>query len=89
MPKRKTLVKLNQRLRDWASARNNVILLPLDQLVKDVRAKKPIRIGAHEFTATATARWMQDDKLHTTDEGLVALAMLVQRREKERCDQSR
>jgi hypothetical protein len=78
MPKPETLARLNARVRDWAAARKSVLLVPLAKFVGDMREQKPVTIGKREFPPAATSRWLQRDRLHTTDEGLVAVALLVE-----------
>ncbi|MCW5557017.1 MAG: hypothetical protein KIT22_04145 [Verrucomicrobiae bacterium] len=77
MPKPETLAALNERVRLWATARTNVIVLPLADWMDRVRSGKPVRVGAHELGKEAIAGWLQEDHLHPTTEGLLGLAMLL------------
>jgi hypothetical protein len=78
MPKAETLVKLNARLREWASRHPNVILLPLADLVRKMQEDKGFTIAGHEYAAgTARSGLIQSDDLHPTALGLVALGQLV------------
>ncbi len=77
MPKAETLAKLNERFHAWAAKHENVVVLPLAKFVGDMREGQPIKIGEHTFTVDEIRHWMQRDRLHTTDEGLVALSLLV------------
>ncbi len=74
MPAPETLRKLNERLAAWAKTKPNVVLISISTLVGDMQAAKPIKIGAQTYPAEQTARWLSEDKLHPTGEGLAALA---------------
>lgn len=77
VPKPETLKALNARVREWAAKRENVVVVPLGAMVDDLNAKQEIQVGQKRWTPEQTAHWMQDDRLHPTDEGLVAVAALV------------
>lgn len=77
VPQPATLDKLNARLAAWAKPKHNVVVVPLAAWMRELQAKKPVRIGAAAYAPTETARWMQTDALHPTAEGLAALATLV------------
>ncbi|MBX3744396.1 MAG: hypothetical protein KF833_03735 [Verrucomicrobiae bacterium] len=80
VPQPATLAALNQRLRTWASSRTTIVLVSLAQWMDRIQAGQPIRIGEHVFDNDSTAKWLQEDRLHPSPEGLVALAMLVNER---------
>lgn len=77
VPTEATLVLLNARLREWASPRKNVVVVSLAKLVAGMRAEEAVSIGATTFAPDETRRWLQRDRLHTTERGLVAVALAV------------
>lgn len=77
MPRAETLEVLNTRLRGWAKGRTNVVVVPLAEWMRRIRAGEEVRIGELSFGGDTTAGWLQADRLHPTIDGLVALAMLV------------
>lgn len=74
MPAPETLKKLNERLAAWAKTKPNVVVISVSTWVGDLKAAKPIKIGAQTYPVEQTARWLSDDNLHATGEGLAALA---------------
>jgi hypothetical protein len=75
LPAPETLRALSRRVREWARARPDTLVLPLSELVPALVRHEPVRIGRHLFAAEADL--LQDDLLHPTLEGLVAIAQLV------------
>ena len=71
MPAQETLVKLNERIRAWAKERPRVALFPLEDLVTKLRSGQAITIGAHTWPAGTDM--LQQDRLHPTVEGMIAL----------------
>ncbi|TAH34461.1 MAG: hypothetical protein EYC70_16095 [Planctomycetota bacterium] len=74
VPKAETFPKVNQRIREWAAQRRNAVLVPMNELVDEVRSGRPVRVGASQWPQDASARMIQADDLHPTVEGLAALA---------------
>jgi hypothetical protein len=77
MPRAETLVQLNARLREWAAEREGVVVLPLAQLIDDMRCLRPFQIGERRWEPGSGARLLQNDLLHPNLEGLAALAQLI------------
>jgi len=77
MPRAATLVQLNARLREWAAKREGVVVLPLAQLIDDMRCLRPFQIGERRWEPGSGARLLQNDLLHPNLEGLAALAQLI------------
>ena len=77
VPEAETLVKLNARLRAWASERENVVILPLAHVIGKLRADEEIRMGKHVWPAGSADLLLLPDRLHTTREGQVAIASLA------------
>ena len=77
VPGEQTLAQLNRRLVAWAEERGNVVVVPLDSLLDDMRSDRPITIGGHTWPAGSTQALLQDDQLHPTLEGELVLAQLV------------
>lgn len=75
VPAKDTLALLSKRVREWAAAREHVLVLPLSTLVKDLAARKELTLGRHTFPAGS--RLLQADDLHPTLEGMAAVAQLV------------
>jgi hypothetical protein len=75
LPAPETLRALSRRVREWARARPHTLVLPLSELVPALARHESVRIGRHLYPAEADL--LQDDLLHPTLEGLVAIAQLV------------
>jgi len=75
MPALETLPRLSARVRAWAAERENVIVIPLAELVQRLRSREAIRMARHEWPAGT--RLLQPDDLHPTLEGLAGMAQLV------------
>ena len=76
VPEPETLVRLNERLRAWADERERTLVVPLFELAARVRSGESFELGRRSFTAERAAGFMQEDQLHPTREGLVALAQI-------------
>ncbi|MCK4872291.1 MAG: hypothetical protein KAS72_06165 [Phycisphaerales bacterium] len=77
IPSEKVLTALNERVRQWATAQGNVILIPMAKLQGDINTGVEIRIGDNVWPAEEAGRLMLIDKLHPSAEGLVALGQLA------------
>lgn len=75
MPAATTLPLLSRRVREWAAARPNTLVLPLSEMVAKLDSDEPIAIGRHTFPAGSEL--LQSDHLHPNLEGLVLTAQLV------------
>ena len=77
VPDDETLTLLNQRLVEWAEERGDVVVVPLDSLLDDMRSDRPITVGDRTWPAGSTQALLQDDQLHPTLEGELVLAQLI------------
>lgn len=71
-----TFGKANDRIRAWAGKHGKVRVVPVNELVEQVHAGKPVTVGASSWKENVEARLIQADHLHPTLEGLAALAAL-------------
>jgi len=78
MPSKTTLPLLSKRVREWAAARKQTFVVPLSEIVTQLHSTHAVQIGRHTFPEPA--RLLQEDQLHPTVDGLVAVAQLI-------CDQ--
>lgn len=77
VPSVATLVKLNDRVREWAAARSNVKLLSLSRLLPKLYANDAFDARGNHWGAGESGRLLHTDKLHLTEEGTAALAVLA------------
>jgi len=77
LPEPETLEKLNARIRDWATDRDNVVLVPIAELVDSMKAGREVRIGDEVWPPDAMEEVIQRDQLHPTVDGLVLMAQLA------------
>ena len=73
MPSAKTLLAMNERLREWASDRENVSVIPMSDMVESMRSNQPFNAGQQEWPAGSRRKFMQNDNLHPTLDGLIIL----------------
>ena len=77
VPKAEALAALNRRIGEWAEKRPNVILVPLARNIEEIRGDKAVKVGKWEWPSGQSARLLQEDKLHPTAEGLVAVCGMI------------
>ncbi len=77
VPEPETLAAINRRIREWASSRERVTIVPMVRLLDDMRAGKPFSVGPNEWPGGEPNRLLQPDKLHPNLEGTVALVCLL------------
>lgn len=77
VPSVTALAKLNDRVREWAAARSNVKLLSLSGLLPKLYANDAFDARGNHWGAGESARLLHSDKLHLTEEGTAALAVLA------------
>ena len=73
VPSPDTLVALNERLKTWASKRPNVHVLEMSKLLDNMRSDASFEIGRQEWPTGSKSRFMQNDNLHPTLDGLIVL----------------
>ena len=77
VPSADALAQLNERIRDWAAERPNVVLMPVGEMVARIQQDIGVQVGPYESPAGGASELVQYDKLHPTAEGLVVTAQLV------------
>jgi len=77
VPQAATIVALNRRIDEWASARSHVVIVPLVEFIDRAKSGEPVGVGTTSFPAGAVGRLVQSDDLHPTLEGLAAMAVLA------------
>jgi len=77
VPKPETLERLNARLRAWAAERPAVIIVPLHDMVEQIRRGKGLRIGTRFWAPEQTATFVLSDKLHPSPDGQIATATVI------------
>lgn len=77
IPPKETLVKQNERLREWAKAHANVVVVPVRDMFAKLVADQAIELRGNKFGAGAKRQLMQVDGLHTTLDGTSALWVLA------------
>jgi hypothetical protein len=65
--------RLNDRLRAWATARKNVVVVPLADLVARRTSGEDLVIHGNRWPAATLASLVQHDRLHPTVEGTIAI----------------
>lgn len=77
LPSSTALERMNEMVRTWAKRRGDVVVLPIGDLLDDLRSAKPIEIAGRRFEPDETKGWMQRDRLHPTREGLIAVGLWI------------
>jgi len=77
IPTRETLVKINQRLNEWAAEREDVHVVPLASLLKQIQSGEKITLRDVLYEPENLRELLQADLLHLTAEGSIALCLLV------------
>lgn len=73
VPAPAALVKLNERLTQWAADKPNVVIAPCAELMKQLRADEEIRVRGNTWHKGSLEFLLQKDRLHTTLEGSIAM----------------
>ena len=73
------LATLNARLHEWAGERDNVHVLEVSTLTDQMRKDEGFAIGDLSYPPGSRNRLMQQDELHPTADGDIALAQFVLR----------
>jgi len=78
VPSTNAMKAANQRLREWAATRPNVVILGLSEFMRTVMANQSLTIRDHTLPEGKTRVLLQNDKLHPSPPGcaVVALAAL-------------
>ena len=73
IPSSGTLKAMNARLKEWASDRPDVHVLSMSNLLSNMRSNETFNVGRQEWPAGSKSRFMQNDNLHPTLDGLIVL----------------
>ncbi|MDA0802952.1 MAG: hypothetical protein O2819_04250 [Planctomycetota bacterium] len=74
IPEPTTIVAANARLKEWVAQHpNRAVIVPMYTLTKDALSGQPTTFGGVAWTPAVDGALLQDDHLHPTFEGLVAL----------------
>lgn len=79
MPSTEGLEALNRRLENWAKSKPNVVVLPLAELVIEIRTDEGFQIEELTWPAGSGKDIIQNDALHPTTDGLIAMMQLAMR----------
>lgn len=77
VPSPETLSAANRRIRQWATTRPSVVVLPLSDFMATCKANKAMKLGPAECAAGKTREFLQADELHPSQHGAAALALSV------------
>ncbi|MBT8485187.1 MAG: hypothetical protein KJO43_06375 [Phycisphaerae bacterium] len=75
VPTPQTRATLNDRVREWATTRPHVRIVPLAAFLDEARAGTAVSIGRHRWPPASP--FLQPDHLHPTSAGLLALTQLL------------
>ena len=77
VPDEKLLQTLNDRIYEWAKHKRSVLLLPAYEYWKRMMQDEEITIFGYTWPAGSREKLLQNDMLHTTLEGTVAVALFI------------
>lgn len=77
IPTPAALAAANRRLKQWASARKQTVVLPLSSFMRNAMANKSLTVHGHTFAEGKTRVLLQDDKLHPSAAGCSVLALAI------------
>lgn len=75
IPSARTRDRANLRLKEWAAAHTNVVLLPLSKIMRAVTTGEGLTVRGQSTPKNGVASLLQDDRLHTTPTGCAWLAL--------------
>ena len=77
LPPREIVDQCNKRLREWSTARKNVAVLDLSGFMAAAVANRSLKVRDHTWAEGSSRALLQDDLLHPSHHGCVALTALV------------
>ena len=77
IPSAQALAAANKRLKEWASGRSQVAILPLSAFMQSVVGNRALQVHGHTLQAGKTLGLLQDDRLHPSAEGAAFLAVAL------------
>jgi hypothetical protein len=75
IPSHQEIAAANTRLKEWAAARKNVVIVPLNKLMKAAAADQAFTVHGHVLPAGQTRAMLQRDGLHPSSYGCAVLAV--------------
>jgi hypothetical protein len=77
IPSPAALAAANRRLKEWAAARKQTVVLPLSAFMRNAVANKSVTVHGHTLAEGKTRVLLQDDKLHPSAAGCAVLALAI------------
>jgi hypothetical protein len=77
VPSPAALSAANRRLKEWASARKQAVVIPLSAFMRNAMANKPVTVHGQTLAEGKTRVLLQDDKLHPSAAGCAVLALAI------------
>jgi len=77
IPSPAALTAANRRLKEWAAARKQTVVVPLSSFMRNAMANKTVTVHGHTFTEGRTRVFLQEDKLHPSPAGCAILAVAI------------
>jgi len=77
IPSPTALSAANRRLKEWASARKQTVVVPLSAFMRNAMANKPLTVHGHTLPEGKTRVLLQEDKLHPSPAGCAVLALAI------------
>jgi transcription elongation GreA/GreB family factor len=77
IPSRTALSAANRRLKEWAAARKQTVVIPLSTFMRNATANKELTVHGHTLAEGKTRVLLQDDKLHPSAAGCAVLALAI------------
>jgi hypothetical protein len=77
IPSPAALSAANRRLKEWAAARKQTVVVPLSSFMRNAMANKTLTVHGHTFAEGKTRFFLQEDKLHPSPAGCAILAVAI------------
>jgi hypothetical protein len=77
IPAASAISAANRRLKEWATARSNISILPLSNFMATVVANRALAVHGRALERGKTAILLQEDMLHPSPPGCAVLALLL------------
>lgn len=77
IPSAQVRLAANQRLKEWAGTRPQVVIVPLSDFLREVTANKGLRIHTSVLADGKTSGLLQEDRLHPNPRGCAVLALAI------------
>src|SRR5881394_2681487 len=77
IPSVETMAAANRRLKEWAAARRQIVIVSLSGFMRTAMAGQALTIHGHSVAAGKTRELLQGDKLHPSALGSAVLALAI------------